>query len=278
MVIEDVVYRIVFDSRGNPTVECEIYAENCYGKAIAPSGASTGANEAVVIDPFRIDEIEERVSQALIGLNVFDQREIDNALKEEDGTDNFSSIGGNFAITASLACAKAAANALEIPLFQYLGGMFAEEMPYPLGNVIGGGKHAEGSTSIQEFLIIPVGAKNFFEAQLTNTRVHKKLKEIFKERGIFAAKGDEGAWACQISDEDAFEILSEAIGRVEDEYGVKVRMGIDIAASELWDGKYYVYKDKKLTTEEQISYVAELVDRYDLLFVEDPLHEEDFEV
>ncbi len=155
--------------------------------------------------------------------------------------------------------------------------MFAEEMPYPLGNVIGGGKHAEGSTSIQEFLIIPVGAKNFFEAQLTNTRVHKKLKEIFKERGIFAAKGDEGAWACQISDEDAFEILSEAIGRVEDEYGVKVRMGIDIAASELWDGKYYVYKDKKLTTEEQISYVAELVDRYDLLFVEDPLHEEDFE-
>ncbi len=277
MVIEDVVYRIVFDSRGNPTVECEIYAENCYGKAIAPSGASTGANEAVVIDPFRIDEIEERVSQALIGLNVFDQREIDNALKEEDGTDNFSSIGGNFAITASLACAKAAANALEIPLFQYLGGMFAEEMPYPLGNVIGGGKHAEGSTSIQEFLIIPVGAKNFFEAQLTNTRVHKKLKEIFKERGIFAAKGDEGAWACQISDEDAFEILSEAIGRVEDEYGVKVRMGIDIAASELWDGKYYVYKDKKLTTEEQISYVAELVDRYDLLFVEDPLHEEDFE-
>lgn len=277
MVIEDVVYRIVFDSRGNPTVECEIYAENCYGKAIAPSGASTGANEAVVIDPFRIDEIEERVSQALIGLNVFDQREIDNALREEDGTDNFSSIGGNFAITASLACAKAAANALEIPLFQYLGGTFAEEMPYPLGNVIGGGKHAEGSTSIQEFLIIPVGAKNFFEAQLTNTRVHKKLKEIFKERGIFAAKGDEGAWACQISDEDAFEILNEAIGRVEEEYGVKVRMGIDIAASELWDGKYYVYKDKKLTTEEQISYVAELVDKYDLLFVEDPLHEEDFE-
>ena len=277
MVIEDVVYRIVFDSRGNPTVECEIYAENCYGKAIAPSGASTGANEAVVIDPFRIDEIEERVSQALIGLNVFDQREIDKALREEDGTDNFSSIGGNFAITASLACAKAAANALEIPLFQYLGGTFAEEMPYPLGNVIGGGKHAEGSTSIQEFLIIPVGAKNFFEAQLTNTRVHKKLKEIFKERGIFAAKGDEGAWACQISDEDAFEILNEAIGRVEEEYGVKVRMGIDIAASELWDGKYYVYKDKKLTTEEQISYVAELVDKYDLLFVEDPLHEEDFE-
>ncbi len=208
MIIEDVVYRIVFDSRGNPTVECEIYAEGCYGKAIAPSGASKGSNEAVAISPFKIEEIEEKISQALIGLNVFDQREIDNTLREEDGTENFANIGGNFAITASLACAKAAANALEIPLFQYLGGFFAEELPYPLGNVIGGGKHAEGSTSIQEFLIIPVGAKNFFEAQLTNTRVHKKLKEIFKEKRIFAAKGDEGAWACQISDEQAFEILN----------------------------------------------------------------------
>ena len=277
MLIEDVLYRIVFDSRGNPTVECEVFAENCYGRAIAPSGASTGTHEAVVVDPFKAEEIEEKVSKALIGLSIFDQREIDKTLREIDGTENFSNIGGNFAITASLACAKAAANALGIPLFQYLGGAFAEEFPYPLGNVIGGGKHAEGSTSIQEFLIIPVGAKNFFEAQLTNTRVHKKIREILKEKGIFAAKGDEGAWACQISDEEAFEILSEAISRVEDEHGIKVRMGIDVAASELWDGTHYVYKDKKLTSEEQISYMAELIDRYNLLYVEDPLHEEDFE-
>ncbi|NOY11397.1 MAG: phosphopyruvate hydratase [Archaeoglobi archaeon] len=277
MIIEDVQYRIVFDSRGRETVECEVVTEESVGRAMAPSGASTGSEEAVAVDPFKIEEIEDRVSRALIGISVFDQREVDRALREEDGTENFSSIGGNFAITASIATAKAAANALGIPLFQYLAGALAETLPYPLGNVIGGGAHAEGSTSIQEFLIIPVGAESFFEAQYINTRVHMQLKKIFKERGIFAAKGDEGAWAAQITDEQAFEILSEAISRVEDEHGVKVRMGVDVAATELWDGERYVYKDRKLTKEEQISYIAELVDRYELLYVEDPLQENDFE-
>lgn len=277
MIIEDVQYRIVFDSRGNPTVECEVFTESASGSAIAPSGASTGSEEAVAVDPFKIEEIEEKVSRALIGLNVFDQREIDRVLREEDGTENFSNIGGNFAITASIASAKTAANILNIPLFQYLGGVFAEAMPYPLGNVIGGGAHAEGSTSVQEFLIIPVGAESFFEAQYINTRVHRELKNIFKEKGIFSAKGDEGAWAAQITDEQAFEILSMAIERVEDEYGVKVRMGVDVASTELWDGEHYVYKDRKLTPEEQISYIAELIDKYNLLYVEDPLHENDFE-
>ncbi|WP_457591377.1 phosphopyruvate hydratase [Geoglobus sp.] len=277
MIIEDVQYRIVFDSRGRATVECEVMTEESVGRAIAPSGASTGSEEAVSVDPFKIEEVEDRVSRALIGISVFDQREIDRTLREEDGTDNFSSIGGNFAITASIASAKAAANALGIPLFQYLAGTLAEIMPYPLGNVIGGGAHAEGSTSIQEFLIIPTGAESFFEAQFINTRVHAELKKIFKEKGIFAAKGDEGAWAAQITDEQAFEILSEAISRVEDEYGVKVRMGVDIASTELWDGEHYVYKDRKLTRDEQISFVAEMIDRYELLYVEDPLHENDFE-
>ncbi len=277
MIIEDVQYRIVFDSRGRATVECEVITEESVGRAIAPSGASTGSEEAVSVDPFKIEEVEDRVSRALIGISVFDQREIDRTLREEDGTDNFSSIGGNFAITASIASAKAAANALGIPLFQYLAGTLAEIMPYPLGNVIGGGAHAEGSTSIQEFLIIPTGAESFFEAQFINTRVHAELKKIFKEKGIFAAKGDEGAWAAQITDEQAFEILSEAISRVGDEYGVKVRMGVDIASTELWDGEHYVYKDRKLTRDEQISFVAEMIDRYELLYVEDPLHENDFE-
>ncbi len=277
MIIEDVVYRIVFDSRGNPTVECEVFAEGFSGKAMAPAGASTGSEEAIVVDPFKIDEIEERVSRALIGLNIYDQREIDKTLREEDGTENFSSIGGNFAITASIACAKTAADSLQIPLFQYLSGILAESIPYPLGNVIGGGMHAEGSTNIQEFLIIPIGADTFFESQYANTRVHAELKKIFKERGIFCGKGDEGAWAAQITDEQAFGILSEAIGRVEDEHGVKVRMGIDVAATELFDGEHYVYKDRKLTREEQIQHIAELADRYELLFVEDPLHENDFE-
>ncbi len=277
MVIEDVFYRIVFDSRGKETVECVVVTEASIGRAIAPSGASTGSEEAVVVDPYKIDEIEERVSKALVGLDVFDQKEIDRALREEDGTDNFSSIGGNFAIAASLAAAKAAANYLGLKLYEYIGGAFAKELPYPLGNVIGGGAHAEGSTNIQEFLVIPVGAESFFEAQRANTLVHRKIKEIFRKKGIFAAKGDEGAWAAQISDEEAFEILSEAISSAEDELGIKIRMGIDIAATELWDGEHYVYRDKKLTKEEQIGYVAELVDRYELLYVEDPLHENDFE-
>lgn len=277
MIIEDVHYRVVFDSRGNETVECEVVAGEVVAKAMAPSGASTGSGEAVVVSPYRYEEIEEEVSKAIIGMSVFDQESVDEALRELDGTDNFSRIGGNFAITASLAVAKAAAEILGLPLYAYVGGTFAKELPYPLGNVIGGGRHAEGSTSIQEFLVIPVGAKTFFEAQRANAAVHKQLKKIFKERGIFAAKGDEGAWAAQISDEQAFEILSEAIQRVEDELGVKVRMGIDVAATELWDGERYVYSGRKLTTEEQIAYMAELADRYDLLYIEDPLHEKDFE-
>ncbi len=277
MIIEDVRYRIVFDSRGNETVECEVFAGDAVGKAIAPSGASTGSEEAVVVDPYRYEEIEEKVSKALVGMSVFDQVSIDEKLREIDGTENFSNIGGNFAITASLACAKAASNLLGIPLYEYVGGVFAKEIPYPLGNVIGGGVHAPGSTSIQEFLVIPIGAKSFFEAQRTNALVHKTLKKIFREKGIFAAKGDEGAWAAQITDEQAFEILSEAVARVKDETGVEVRIGIDFAATELWNGERYVYKDKKLTTEEQISYVAELVDKYGIIYVEDPFHENDFE-
>ncbi len=277
MIIEDVRYRIVFDSRGNETVECEVYSGDVIGRAIAPSGASTGSEEAIVLDPYKCKEIEEIVSKALIGMDVFDQIGIDEKLRELDGTDNFSRIGGNFAITASLACAKASSILLGIPLYEYLGGIFAKEIPYPLGNVIGGGKHAEGSTSIQEFLIIPIGAKTFFEAQKVNCLVHRELKGLFRKRGLFYARGDEGAWAVQITDDQAFEILSEAIGIVKDKTGVDVKIGLDFAATELWDGSRYVYKDKKLTAEEQISYVAELVDRYDIIYVEDPLHENDFE-
>ncbi len=277
MIIEDVHYRVVFDSRGRETVECEIYCGDVVGKSMAPSGASTGSNEAIVVDPYKYEEIEEKVSKALIGLSVFDQESIDAALREIDGTENFSAIGGNFAISASLAAAKAAAEILNLPLYMYLGGIFAKELPYPLGNVIGGGAHAEGSTSIQEFLVIPTGAKTFFDAQRANAAVHRKVKEEFKKRGIFAAKGDEGAWAAQIDDEKAFEILSKAISAVESELGINIQMGIDVAATELWNGKHYVYRDKKLTRDEQIRYILELIDRYDLLYVEDPLHENDFE-
>ena len=277
MIIEDIHYRIVFDSRGNETVECEVYSEDVVGKAIAPSGASTGSEEAIAVNPYKCEEIEEKISKALVGMSVFDQISVDKVLRETDGTDNFSNLGGNFAITASLAVAKTASELLRLPLYQYVGGVFAKELPYPLGNVVGGGAHAEGSTNIQEFLIIPVGAKNFFEAQSTNAKVHKAIKQEFKKRNIFAAKGDEGAWAAQIDDDAAFDVIETAIAKVEDETNIEVKMGLDVAATELWDGEYYIYKDKKLTTEEQIVYMAELADKHELLYVEDPLHENDFE-
>jgi len=277
MVIEDVRYRIVFDSRGRETIECEVESGGVVGRASAPSGASTGSGEAVVVSPRKCKEIEEKVSKALIGINVFAQEEVDNALKAVDGTENFSVIGGNFAVTASIATAKCASEILGIPLCLYLGGAFAKELPYPLGNVLGGGKHAEGSTSIQEFLVIPTGAKSFLEAQRTNSEVHRKVRDELKARGIFAAKGDEGAWAAQISDETAFEILNRAIEAVEKETGVEVRLGLDFAASELWNGEKYVYREKTLSREEQLNYVVNLVEKYELLYVEDPFHEEDFE-
>lgn len=277
MIVEDLRYRIVFDSRGKETVECEVESEGFVAIASAPSGASTGTHEAIVVSPKKLKEIEEKVSRALIGMSVFDQVAIDETLREIDGTENFANIGANFAVSASIAVAKCASLILGLPLCTYLGGAFTKELPYPLGNVIGGGKHAEGSTSIQEFLVIPIGAKNFFEAQRINAEVHREVGNLLKSNGIFAAKGDEGAWAAKISDETAFDILTKAIEKVEKENATKIRIGLDFASSELWNGEKYVYKGKEFDKNEQISFVAELVEKYDLLYVEDPLHEEDFE-
>lgn len=277
MIIEDLRYRIVFDSRGRETVECEVESGDFVAIASAPSGASTGKHEAIVVSPKKLKEVEEKVSKALIGLSLFDQVAVDETLREVDGTENFANIGANFAVSASIAVAKCASLMLGIPLCTYIGGTFAKELPYPLGNVIGGGKHAEGSTSIQEFLVIPVGAKSFLDAQRINSEVHREIGNLLRSKGIFAAKGDEGAWAAKIGDEIAFEILTKAIEKVENESGVEIRIGLDFASSELWNGERYVYKERELDKSEQIDFVSELVEKYDILYVEDPLHEEDFE-
>lgn len=277
MIIEEVCHRIVFDSRGNETVEAEVFTTSGYGSAIAPAGASVGKNEAVSADVARLPEISKKIREELIGLDASDQEGIDSILREIDGTDNFSNIGGNFAIATSLAVAKSAANSLGIPLFTYIGGCFSSTLPYPLGNVIGGGAHAPGSTDIQEFLVIPVGAETFFEAVKTNVLVHKTLKRLFSDNNLFSAKGDEGAWAVQITDDRAFEILQNAIDEVTDETGVEVRMGIDVAASTLWNGEEYVYRNARRNSEDQITYISELAERYNLLYIEDPLHEDDYD-
>jgi len=276
--IEAVTLRSILDSRGNPTIEADIWVEGGFGRAAAPSGASTGTHEAVVRSPEEaIPFAYTTVIPELIGIDSHDQRNFDRILHESDGTGNFGSIGANVAVALSLANAKAAASAYGMEPFTYLGGVFAEDAPLPLGNVIGGGAHAPGATEIQEFLVIPIGASSTREAVFTNALVHKEVKKLLNAQGITCGKGDEGAWAPQISDTEALELIGTAIDTVCDETGVTVAIGLDVAATELWNGERYIYRERSRTTEDQIAYIADLIDAYGLVYVEDPLHEEDFE-
>ena len=277
-IIEAIGLRTIIDSRGNPTIEAEITTSGGFGRAAAPSGASTGAAEAKVLPPQ--DAIENAIQNlipSLIGMDAADQEGFDDQLRDIDGTPNFSGIGANVAVALSLANAKAAASGMGLPLFRYLGGAFVREMPLPLGNVIGGGAHATNATEIQEFLVVPGGATDAEEAVFANAAVHKTVKDLLKKKGIAAGKGDEGAWAPQIDDALAFELIAEATGLVEDEMNVSVDMGIDVASSQMWNGSGYKYRARVRSTEDQIAYIAELVDQYNLVYVEDPLHEEDFD-
>jgi enolase len=213
---------------------------------------------------------------ALIGMDAADQAGFDEQLRDIDGTADFSGIGANVAVALSLANARAAASSMGMPLFRYLGGAFTPEMPLPLGNVIGGGAHAADATEIQEFLVVTGDAADVKEAVFANAAVHRNVKELLKKHGKACGKGDEGAWAPRIDDALAFDIVSEACKAVADEMNVSVDMGIDVAASQLWNGEQYQYRERKRSTDEQVAYIAELVDRYELVYVEDPLHEEDF--
>jgi len=276
--IEEITLRTILDSRGNETVEADIYTSRGFGRAAAPSGASTGTYEAKVRPPREaIENAREHLIPSLIGEDACDQITFDALLREIDGTPYFSSIGANVAVALSLACAKAAASSLDLEVFRYLGGAFASETPLPLGNIIGGGAHAPNATSIQEFLVVATGASGATEAVFVNAAVHKAVKKILQAQGKLSGKGDEGAWAPAITDAEAFEILGEAIGIVSDEMNVEIRMGIDMAATELWDGEHYRYRDAVRNRDDQIAYVADLVDRYNLVYVEDPFFEEDFE-
>ncbi len=276
--IESVTLRTILDSRGNPTVEAEICSLNGFGRAAAPSGASTGTHEAKVLPPQEaITEAEKSLVPSLIGKDISDQTGFDLLLREIDGTPDFSTIGANVAVALSLAHAKAAASTQGMDLFRYLGGIYANELPLPLGNVIGGGAHAADATDIQEFLIVPTGALDAQEAVFANAAVHKRIKEMLIARGKACGKGDEGAWAPRIDDSEAFELVSEAVAYVSDDLTVEIDIGLDVAASELWKEGAYNYRDTKRSPEEQIAYIGELVDRYELVYVEDPLHEEDFE-
>ncbi len=284
-VIEDVKARKILDSRGNWTVEVDVYTAAGFGRCAAPSGASTGAHEVVSFPEEGVDRALDRLEQALVpellGMVAEEQEEIDSIIKEIDGTQDFSYLGGNTAVAVSLAAAKAAASSYDLPLYRYLGGSFSKVIPYPLGNVIGGGAHAESATDIQEFLVVPVGAGNIAEAVNANAEVHRRVKrELIKIGGTSPGKGDEGAWAPSISDREALDVLFQVSREVENALDIKIRLGVDVAATELWNPvkETYVYPREKVerSRDEQIKYMLDLIKRYDIYYVEDPLEEEDF--
>ena len=280
--IESVYFRKILDSRGNATIEVDVLAEDGFGRAAAPSGASTGAHEVAAWAQGGVDEslrvARDELAEDLIGIDVLLQREVDLEITEFDGTDNFSKIGGNLAVATSLAVARCAAHTLEIPLYAYLGGAFVTRLPRPFGNVLGGGAHAVGGTDIQEYMAVALG-NSVAESVFANARVHKLVKEKLKERfpGVSLGKGDEGAWNAPIGNVEAAEVVAEACRQTRDEMGVDVRLALDVAATELWDGKVYNYKDGKRTTSDQVEFLADLAKRFDILSIEDGLAEDDWD-
>ena len=282
-LVTDVRLRRVLDSRGNATVEADVLTEEGgFGRAAAPSGASTGEYEAIELPAAEaIAKAREDAVPRLVGeVHAGNQREVDAALAAADGTDDFSGIGANSAVAISMAAAKAGASVTGAPLYQHLGGTFrGNTFPIPLGNIVGGGEHAADATDIQEFLAAPVGAPSVSEAIFANAAVHQKVHDILIERDEPCGKGDEGAWAPSIDDAEAFEIVDEATKAVADEVGFEIRFGLDVAAAEMYDEDEggYVYSDQVRSTEEQVEYIADLVREYDLKYVEDPLDEDDYE-
>ncbi|MGA1820788.1 MAG: phosphopyruvate hydratase [Thermoplasmatota archaeon] len=281
-IIEDIVIRKILDSRGNPTVEVEVWTESGFGRFGAPSGASTGAHEVVALPKVGIDKaielFREEIVPTFIGFDSVEQEELDLQLTEIDGTEDLSRIGGNLIVAMSLASAKAASDALGMPLYRFVGGMMNTELPYPMGNVLGGGKHAIGGTDIQEFLVIPQG-ESFIDSVFAGASVHKRVAKLLKKKFPTAAlgKGDEGAWVAKLTNDEALEIVSQACKEVGDEAGFEIQAGLDVAASSFFKDGMYHYSDKKLDAQGQIAYMAELADKYNLFSIEDALDEEDFQ-
>jgi enolase len=286
-VIEDVIARKVLNSRGEETIEIDVITTLGFGRTAAPAGKSRGKAEVTYYPQGGVDQaiekVEETVAPELVGLNADYQEEIDRTLHEIDGSKDFKIIGGNTAFAISLANAEAAANSYDRLLFQHLGGHIAHELPYPLGNVISGGQHTGGkSPDIQEFLVLPYGADDFVEAATANVQVHRKIGETLEKKDkLFAGgKSDEGAWVANIDDLEALETLSRVCEEVSGELGFECGMGLDVASSSLWNGKRksYVYtrERKKRNASEQLEFVLDLVEKYHLIYVEDPFHEEDY--
>ncbi|MDD3766130.1 MAG: phosphopyruvate hydratase [Eubacteriales bacterium] len=300
ILIESVWAREIMDSRGNPTVEVEVLTEGGFvGRAAVPSGASTGAFEAVELrdgDKSRylgkgvekaVTNVNGEIADAIIGMNVLDQVAIDKTMIALDGTPNKGRLGANAILGVSLAVAKAAAEALGMSLYNYIGGVNAKVLPVPMMNIINGGAHADNSVNIQEFMIMPVGAKSFKEALQNCAEVFHNLKKVLQSKGYSTAVGDEGGFAPNLkSDEEAIQVILEAVEAAGFKPGEDFRIAIDAAATEMYEaakekgeeGKYYFWKtDIMKTKEEMVDYWVMLADKYPIISLEDGVSEEDWE-
>jgi len=286
-VIKSLTVRKIFNIRGEETIEVDVATENTCGRASAPAGASRGRGEAVPYPKGNVNAaikiVKKVIAPKLIGQDAQKQEKIDELLHKIDGTADFRNIGGNTSYAVSLAVSEAAAASNGVPLFQHLAGKLANELPHPLGNVLGGGRHARAmAPDIQEFLVLPTNVKSFFQAVKTNTRVHQTVGTILerKDPTFTGGRTDEGAWAPNIGNEDALDMVVSACQEVSDTTGVQCGVGMDMAASSLWKPKEkrYLYKRDRVKrgTGEQLDFVMRLIKTYKLVYVEDPFHEEDF--
>jgi len=292
--IQDVMAREVLDSRGNPTVEVEILlADGSEGRAIVPSGASTGAHEAVELrdgDKARylgkgtlkaVENVNEIIAENIIGWDAFDQVGLDKMLIELDGTPNKGKLGANAILGVSMATARAAAASLGLPLFQYLGGVNGKVLPTPMMNILNGGSHADNTVDIQEFMIMPVGAATFREALRMGAEVFHNLKSVLKGKGMNTAVGDEGGFAPDLStNEEAIQVILEAIEKAGYKAGEDVKIALDVAATEFYDAEADIYnltgEGVSRTSEEMVAYYEMLCDKYPVISIEDGLAEDDW--
>ncbi|MCD6435521.1 MAG: phosphopyruvate hydratase [Clostridiales bacterium] len=287
--------REILDSRGNPTIEVEVYLDDgSMGKAGIPSGASTGAFEAVELrdgDKNRymgkgvltaVNNVNKIIAPELVGMDPMDQVEIDKLMIQLDGTPNKAKLGANAILGVSIAVAKASAASLGLPLYQYIGGVNAKTLPVPMMNILNGGSHADNNVDIQEYMIMPVGAKSFREALQMGAEIYHNLKNVLKSKGLSTSVGDEGGFAPNLtSNEEAIQVIIEAVEKAGYKPGEEIMIAMDPAASEFYDEKEKLYnlasEGRKLTSAEMVDYYAELVDKYPIVSIEDGLAEEDWE-
>lgn len=294
-IIVDVYAREVLDSRGNPTVEVEVWTEDgAFGRALVPSGASTGAFEAVELrdgDKGRflgkgvmkaVDNVNNILAEEIIGMDVFEQTAIDKLMIRLDGTPNKGKLGANAILGVSLAVARAAADELGMPLYEYVGGVNSKTLPVPMLNILNGGEHADNNVDIQEFMVMPVGAANFKEALRMGAEIFHSLKSVLKSKGLNTAVGDEGGFAPNLSsNEEALKTIVEAIEKAGYKPGEEVMLALDVAATEMYDEETKIYnlagEGRKLTVNEMIDYYEALVNKYPIISIEDGLAEDDWD-